>query len=140
MELYTAEEHNPLIYIEKIDLYYLAMRVVEKLNWSLAEAQEQIGKYKNFLILQFKYGKEGMLVPTLKIDEVWHNHILHTQAYFDDCQHIFGHYLHHEPTPYHPDPTVRKKFADETAECFLKTQVLYEMEFNEPFLEHSLFE
>ncbi len=31
------------------------------------------------------------------IDNMWHEFILHTQAYMDFCQQYFGHYLHHLP-------------------------------------------
>lgn len=31
------------------------------------------------------------------VDEFWHQHILDTHAYHEDCEVIFGNYLHHFP-------------------------------------------
>ena len=36
-------------------------------------------------------------MPCTFVDEVWHAHILDTQAYGDDCQAAFGFFLHHFP-------------------------------------------
>lgn len=38
-----------------------------------------------------------MTVPNKQIDEMWHEHILDTRKYSDDCQTVFGYYLHHTP-------------------------------------------
>lgn len=35
--------------------------------------------------------------PSEEVDEFWHNHILDTQKYHQDCDMIFGKYLHHYP-------------------------------------------
>ncbi|NJN86389.1 MAG: hypothetical protein HC881_08865 [Leptolyngbyaceae cyanobacterium SL_7_1] len=37
------------------------------------------------------------LVPPDDIDQVWHYHILDTQKYATDCQHLFGYFIHHFP-------------------------------------------
>ena len=68
------------------------------------------------------------LVPTLEIDEFWHNHILYTQRYTEDCLNIFGHYLHHEPA----EPTTTDWLA--IKDHFEKTKALYLKEFNEPYV------
>jgi len=35
--------------------------------------------------------------PTRDIDAFWHAHILDTRKYIDDCERVFGFYLHHFP-------------------------------------------
>ncbi|HRR08275.1 MAG TPA: hypothetical protein PLO56_06245 [Rhodothermales bacterium] len=37
------------------------------------------------------------LVPTLQVDEVWHNFILHTKLYAQYCTTEFGLFIHHNP-------------------------------------------
>ena len=45
-----------------------------------------------------KYAAEcGMLPPSEEVDEFWHNHILDTRKYKQDCEQIFGFYLEHYP-------------------------------------------
>jgi len=65
-------------------------------GWSLEKADEYGEKYKAFLYLTKKYGHKK-IVPAKDVDEVWHTHILDTYKYHDDCDKIFGHYLHHFP-------------------------------------------
>lgn len=117
-------------YIDQLDLGY----IVEQMcaisyplpRWVRIEAEHCCALYKNFLWLQKKFPSEK-LVPTREIDEFWHNHILHTQHYIKDCQHIFGHYFHHQPAG--PDHSVEK-----LAQGFLRTKALYLAEFKEPLL------
>ena len=52
--------------------------------------------YRRFLALNIVY-RDQKICPTGPIDEFWHAHILDTQAYASDCQHLFGEYLHHFP-------------------------------------------
>jgi hypothetical protein len=37
------------------------------------------------------------IVPNREIDQVWHQHILDTSKYDEDCQMLFGRVLHHFP-------------------------------------------
>ena len=66
------------------------------LGWDKDFASEIAQLYKTFLFLNKKYPEE-ILVPTREIDEFWHLHILFTKKYHEDCQNIFGYYLHHQP-------------------------------------------
>ena len=52
--------------------------------------------YVRFLTLR-KANPERTLVPSELIDLVWHYHILDTRKYCDDCERLFGSYLHHDP-------------------------------------------
>jgi len=36
-------------------------------------------------------------VPTLEVDEAWHEFILHTKQYADYCSQKFGRFIHHVP-------------------------------------------
>jgi len=37
------------------------------------------------------------VVPSKIVDTFWHYHILDTQAYAEDCDRVFGSFLHHYP-------------------------------------------
>ena len=118
---------TPIHYIQNLDLQYLVSRLVNKHKWIVEEAQETVRKYKNFLILSFLY-PDVFIVPTKPIDELWHDHILHTENYTRDCHQIFGQYLHHQPSTDTPE---EKTKLDNS---YSKTANLYEKEFGEPYM------
>jgi hypothetical protein len=53
-------------------------------------------EYRRFLALHLAY-PEMDVVPCKIVDEMWHQHILDTAAYRQDCDAIFGSYLDHFP-------------------------------------------
>ncbi len=65
-------------------------------NWSVEQVNAAEKWYKRFLALNLKYPSASN-VPTKAIDTFWHYHILDTQKYSNDCQAIFGYFLHHFP-------------------------------------------
>jgi hypothetical protein len=60
------------------------------------QADRGIARYKMFLHLLYLY-PNGTIVPTQEIDQVWHQHILDTRKYAQDCQWLFGYFVHHYP-------------------------------------------
>lgn len=112
-------------YIENLDLSYIVRDMCDELyplpKWTHLDAVACSRLYKNFLLLKRKH-MEVNLVPTREIDEFWHNHILYTKKYTQDCLKIFGHYLHHEPASPADNP---EKLINE----FLITKKLYLEEF-----------
>ncbi len=115
-------------YIAQMDLDYIVQKMCDSHyplpRWTLDDANHCAQLYKNFLYLQKKHMPEA-LVPTREIDEFWHNHILFTQRYIQDCNHIFGHYLHHHPE--NPTDNPEKLIA-----AYTQTKAFYLEEFNEP--------
>lgn len=53
-------------------------------------------EYRKFLALHMVY-PEMDVVPCKIVDEMWHQHILDTAAYREDCEAIFGRFLDHFP-------------------------------------------
>ena len=85
-----------------LDLTMLEKKLTHKSyignRWYKKDLAVGIQLYKNFLYLNAVYFKTGEdIIPSVDIDEIWHNHILDTHAYFKDCQNIFGEFLHHYP-------------------------------------------
>lgn len=115
-------------YIKQMDLNYIVECMCAEHyplpRWEQSDAFKCCQLYKNFLLLQKKY-LPMPLVPTREIDEFWHNHILYTRNYFQDCMNIFGHYLHHDPASPTETPLNLTK-------NFLQTKELYLQEFKQP--------
>jgi hypothetical protein len=63
---------------------------------SLAEADQEVFLYRCFLKL-CQLHPDVTIVPTRRIDHVWHTHMLDTSKYRADCADVFGHYLDHFP-------------------------------------------
>lgn len=110
-----------------LDLSFLEQRLSSKLKWSDSKIKNTIRRYKNFLILRYKYPEP--LGPTEDIDEVWHAHILHTTEYFRDCKAIFGYYIHHNPF----NEVGNKEAEAGMDKIYYRTSELYIQEFQEPY-------
>lgn len=68
----------------------------EGLGWSELECEFAEEEYKRFLALKRAY-PEKEIVPNQIVDSFWHQHILDTMKYAEDCQKIFGEFIHHYP-------------------------------------------
>ena len=112
-------------YIDHLDLSLIVKKLAMRSDWSLGDAEICSTLYKNYLYLIKKY--DGHLPPSKEIDEFWHQHILDTQKYHEDCEHIFGRYLHHYPY-YGID---EKTNQDDLNKAFDRTQECYFAEFGE---------
>jgi hypothetical protein len=53
-------------------------------------------EYRKFLALHLAHPGADV-VPCKLVDEIWHQHILDTRAYAEDCEALFGGFLHHYP-------------------------------------------
>jgi hypothetical protein len=65
-------------------------------GWSREYADHVEIEYKRFLTLLVKY-PEASIAPSKEIDKFWHGHILDTLKYAEDCNEVFGYFLHHFP-------------------------------------------
>ncbi len=65
-------------------------------GWDREMAEAVEVQYRRFLILNAQY-PDKHIVPTKDVDAFWHQHILDTKKYAQDCAHIFGRFLHHFP-------------------------------------------
>lgn len=72
------------------------MDAKEGQGWSRDEAERHELQYRRFLALLARYPDE-VIVPDTDVDKFWHAHILDTMKYAEDCQDIFGYFLHHFP-------------------------------------------
>lgn len=64
-------------------------------GWTREFADRIEVQYKQFLKLASL--QDSVVVPNKYIDDFWHNHILDTRKYEEDCRSVFGFFLHHFP-------------------------------------------
>ena len=85
------------IQIKNLDFTNVKMKLMdpdEGQGWSRSQCDIVEQEYKRYLQLLIVYGNA---VPTRAMDIFWHQHILDTRAYLEDCNNVFGEYLHHYP-------------------------------------------
>ncbi|NRF71801.1 hypothetical protein HLB44_32930 [Aquincola sp. S2] len=116
--------------IQALDLSMIkfkATRGDDGYGWSEAYADQMEVAYKRYLILHAKY-PDMQLAPEQDVDRFWHMHILDTRKYADDCEVIFGYFLHHFPY------LGLRGDGDEQVlqDAFEKMQQLHLKEFGEP--------
>jgi len=115
--------------IQALDLETVKIRVMDPVRgegWTREYADSIEVAYKTYLTMLAKYPDDAEdILLSEDVDEFWHTHILQTIKYTEDCEAVFGKYLHH--TPHIGEVTqedVEKRIA--LAE---KTRRLYEREF-----------
>lgn len=68
----------------------------EGLGWNLGFTKRVAEEYRKYLTLCKEY-PDFPMVPSAFVDDFWHFHILDTMKYQEDCDQIFGYFLHHFP-------------------------------------------
>src|SRR5258706_640622 len=85
--------------IQSLDLDPIKLKLMnpeEGYGWSREYADSMEVAYKRFLTLSVTHPEET-LAPSKDVDRFWHGHILDTLKYAEDCQKVFGYFLHHFP-------------------------------------------
>ena len=85
--------------IQALDLDPIKLKLMdpeEGQGWSREFVDQMEVAYKRFLTLLVKYPEET-IAPSKDVDKFWHGHILDTLKYAEDCQKLFGNFLHHFP-------------------------------------------
>lgn len=101
--------------IEAIDLSNTRARLIVKKGYDPAVVDQAIADYRIFLYVCIQF--EGTHEPTEMVDEVWHDHILHTQQYMADCQRVAGRYIHHGPYKVEWNPELGCAECSGTTNC-----------------------
>jgi hypothetical protein len=85
--------------IQQLDLDPIKLKLMdaeEGQGWSREYVERMELAYRRFLTLLVKFPDET-IAPTKDVDKFWHGHILDTMKYAEDCQSVFGYFLHHFP-------------------------------------------
>jgi len=122
-------EQEVLEGIRGLDLESVKLRLMDEEvgeGWTRQYADSVEIGYKNYLSMLVKYQEHAEDILLSKdVDEFWHTHILQTIKYVEDCERVFGAYLHHSPHVGERTAEVRVRRV-ELAE---KTRMLYAKEF-----------
>lgn len=116
--------------LEGIDLSMVRMKLAdtdEGPGWADAKTHAVEREYRRFLALHLLY-PGAAIVPCGVVDEMWHAHILDTQAYEADTRKSFGFFLHHFPY----FGLRGEQDARDLAVAYEQTLDLYEQSFGEP--------
>jgi len=127
--LTTKPAQQVISAIQGLDLEPVKLRVMDPElgeGWTREYADSIELAYKNYLIMLVKYPDDAEDILLSKdVDEFWHTHILQTIKYTEDCQNMFGNFLHHAPHIGERTPAD----LDKRGVLAEKTRRLYEQEF-----------
>jgi hypothetical protein len=115
--------------IQALDLESVKTRLMDPdlgEGWTREYADSVEAAYKTFLSMVVKNQEHAEDIMLSKdVDEFWHTHILQTMKYADDCEAVFGQFLHHSPHI----GEVTQADHEKRATLAEKTRALYEREF-----------
>ena len=97
-------------------------------DWTEARTRAALEGYEKFLRLAAENPGQPV-APTRDIDEFWHLHMLHPQAYYNDCQRLFGQILDHDGG-FGKEPEEQPILANH----FRQTAQLWEKTYGEPYV------
>jgi hypothetical protein len=100
--------------------------------WTDATIRETEANYRLLLALNLLYPSEHLVVNKI-LDDYWHQHILDTRKYAEDCYRIFGEFLHHYPY----FGTEGEDDKQQNREAFAVTQQLWEDAFGTPMVAET---
>src|SRR5713101_1229347 len=121
--------------IQALDLEPIKFKLMdteEGQGWSREYVDQMEIAYRRFLTLSVKYSEET-IAPSKDVDKFWHGHILDTMKYAEDCQNVFGYFLHHFPY----FGMRGEEDAANLAEAGRTTKRLYAQEFGEAIPSRS---
>lgn len=99
---FILSDNGEQIHLPTFELSYVGTQIIldEKKAGKTTITEEIVAdcirKYRNYLALAKMYPGVS-LMPCHDVDMVWHQHILNTKQYYDDCTEYFGYMLHHNP-------------------------------------------
>jgi hypothetical protein len=115
--------------IQALDVEPVKVRMMDPVRgegWTRERADAVEITYKNFLSMLVKHPEEAEEIAMSEdTDEFWHTHILQTRKYADDCEEMFGTYLHHSP---HLED-ITSEYMQKKVASVEKTRRLYAEEF-----------
>ena len=95
-KLSASDEINSLVNTINFDKLKWKLTKSTEATWTQAICEFAELEYKKFLTLKMLYPKVSF-VPSKLVDKFWHEHILDTKSYAEDCKKLFGSFVHHYP-------------------------------------------
>jgi hypothetical protein len=127
--LTTKPVQDVIAAIQALELESVKVRIMDAElgeGWTREYADSIETAYRTYLTMLVKYPDDAEDIMLSKdVDEFWHTHILQTRKYTEDCQRVFGSFLHHEP---HVGEVTAADLETRASKAE-KTRQLYEREF-----------
>ncbi len=128
----VLQESNITSEIKNLDFTMIKRKLQEPeegKGWDKETCDQVEMQYREFLALRKVYPEKD-IVPNHTIDNFWHQHILDTKKYANDCRLIFSYFLHHFPY----FGMNGKVDADNLVDAFEETKMLYRYHFGYDYL------
>jgi hypothetical protein len=129
--LTSRPTHDVIAAIQGLDLESVKSRLMDTelgKGWTREYAERIEAAYRTYLTMLVKHQDHAEHIMLSKdVDEFWHTHILQTMKYAEDCDTVFGAFLHHNPhvgERTEADLEEREKMAQ-------ITRALYQQEFGD---------
>ena len=130
--LTTKPMEHVIAAVQALDLEPVKLRVMDAElgeGWTREHADRIEAAYRTYWMMLAKYPDDAQdIVLSKDVDHFWHAHILQTAKYAEDCQKVFGNFLHHNP---HVGPRTSADVEKKSA-LMHKTRRLYQREFGNP--------
>ncbi|MEK7551985.1 MAG: hypothetical protein AAB534_01065 [Patescibacteria group bacterium] len=84
--------------LARLDFTQIKAKLCSEMPGWNAEKAELIEKWYRRFLQVILFHPQAKIVPNTLVDDFWHAHILDTKKYMLDCQNVFGHFVHHEPS------------------------------------------
>jgi hypothetical protein len=95
--------------VAALELDVVREKATKRHGWEEGKAKMLESEYRDFLILLAENDERTISPWSDDLDHFWHEHILDTRKYAQDCKWIFGHFIQHDPhiekRPYHHEET-----------------------------------
>lgn len=127
----SVESDQVWVKLQLLDLDPIKIKLMlprEGVALTRSEADDLADRYRKFLYCADKH-RATLIVPTREIDKIWHLHILDTEKYAKDCEHVFGYFMHHFPYL----GLRGDRDEDSRVAAFVETERLYRELFNEAY-------
>lgn len=95
------------------------VRLQNKYCWDSEFMNYAVNEYHRFLQLHIN-NPNDVIIPGPVIDEIWHDHILHTKKYIKFCETYLNEYLHHDPYDHSEPPKDHKTNVEKTTQLYLQ--------------------
>lgn len=103
-------------------LSHVLAKAAENYSWEGAQAEYAREWYVKHWYLARKYPERPLAAVSKAADRLWHQHIIDTRKYAEDCDRILGRFMNH--TPIYGTPSEIENNA------YQETLQLYEEEFS----------
>ena len=114
-----------------VDFTMIKLKLMDKeegQGWSAEQCSEAEKEYKRFLGLKRAYPEKD-IVPNKMVDSFWHQHILDTEKYAQDCELLFNRFMHHYPY----FGMNGDQDAQNLVDAFEETKILYKRHFHDVY-------